>query len=62
MSNNMKAFANNPIAYGLIGLLIGLFNFFHPSAELSQVINANHEGAGYWYRIFSQNIFQSQNQ
>lgn len=47
--------------YCLIGLVIGLYQFFHAYPDLSMMISPNHDGGGYWYRIFSESIFKYQN-
>lgn len=51
---------NSPWTFFILGLLISVYYFFHPFADLSLIITLKHEGAGYWYRIFSESIFKPQ--
>ena len=48
-------------AYGIAGLLIGLWLFFNSPAVFEPYFLSSYQGAAYWYRIFSESIFKPQN-
>lgn len=52
--------AQNIWLYVVLGMMIGGYCFFHPVTDLALIITPTHEGGGYWYRIFSETIFQPQ--
>lgn len=48
-------------AYGITGLLFGLWLFFNSAVVFEPYFLPSYQGAAYWYRIFSESIFKPQN-
>jgi hypothetical protein len=59
-TTSLTRFAQNIWIYVALGLMIGGYCFFHPIADLALIITPEHQGGGYWYRIFSETIFKPQ--